>query len=326
MDIENQHAPMTPHDGLQKVESLWFRDCGLVIRAGNLVFRVSGEILASKSPVFRDMLQIPQPIYEETFEDCPMVNLPDDPTDTTLFLRAIFDSEFFEPYPAETDFETIHGVLRLSDKYLVDYLRRRALLHLSSRYPTQLAAWMGTSPASWSVESDQIIPVINLAREVSALWILPAVFYSLCISTPHNFAFLSKGVMFRNHTVSLQPKDLEIFLEGSYAQRECASAVLQFLWHPENIQHCLSASRCYSGRCAERKYREGTLYQLGYRPLELWGEGDWSQLPPTICSTCIRAMKTTHEQAIQSFWDDLPRKYGLPCWEDLEQMKDAAFA
>ncbi|KAK7038428.1 BTB domain-containing protein [Favolaschia claudopus] len=315
-------------DCLKKSESLWFSDCGLVIRANTTLFRVSGEILASKSPIFRDMLHMPQPSSSqcETFEGCPVVSLADDPNDTEVFLRAIFDSEFFEPYPSETDFETIHGVLKLSNKYLVDYLRRRALTHLSCRYPTTLEGWMDLTPTSWRIEPDLLIPVINLAREVSALWILPAVFYSLCISTPHHFRSLARGVSFQGGTSRLSPSDLEIFLEGSHAQRECASAMLQFLWYPEHLQGCTSWSRCYSARCAERKYREGLQYQLGYRPIEIWGDAEWRQLPASICAACLERMRGLHQQAMEGFWDDLPAKYHLPCWDDLEQMKDAALA
>ncbi|KAJ7132542.1 hypothetical protein C8R44DRAFT_774165 [Mycena epipterygia] len=310
---------------MSTVQNLWFKDCGLVLRAGDLVFRVSGEILAAKSPVFRDMLQIPQPVTGETVDGCPVVHLPDDPTDTTVFLRAIFDSEFFEPYPARTDFNTIHGVLRLSHKYFVDYLRKRALLHLSSRFPSSsVDGWMGSTPASWSIEPDQLIPIINLAREVSALWILPTVFYSLCMTTPHNVRSLVTGVTFRNHTTRLDPADLEIFLEGSYEQREASSAMLQFLWHPEAVPGCVTPTKCYAARCAERKYRDVKLFDLGHSPLELWGAEEWNQLPLTICLTCVGGMKATHKRAIASFWADLPTKYRLPCWEDLEQMKDAA--
>ncbi|KAJ7622339.1 hypothetical protein FB45DRAFT_1006292 [Roridomyces roridus] len=318
MDIDSSQ-PLT------KVPCLWFNDCGLVIRAGPLAFRVSGEILASKSPVFRDMLQFPQPVKAETFEGCPVVYLYDDPADTTLFLRAIFDSEFFEPYPSETDFDTIHGVLLLSGKYLVDYLRRRALGHLSSRFPTELKEWLHPQPASWTLKPEQLIPVINLAREASALWILPAAFYSLCKATPHVFSLIASGVPFRNKTASLYPRDLAVFLEGCYEQREGASAILQFLWHPDHTPHCLSSTRCHAGRYAERKYREGSLYQRGYNPLELWCEEDWLELGPGICRVCVTVMRATHEMALESFWDRLPKMYRLHCWEDLEQMKDAAF-
>ncbi|KAJ7110740.1 hypothetical protein C8R43DRAFT_1042084 [Mycena crocata] len=310
--------------GFQLSEYLWFKDCGLVIRAGHSAFRVSGDILASKSPIFRDMLQMPQPATAERIDGCPVVHLPDDPADTTVFLRAIFDSEFFEPHPAETNFGTIHGVLKLSNKYFVDYLRKRALVHLSSRYPTSLKAWMAPTHSSWCIQPDQLIPVVNLAREVSALWVLPTVFYSLCASTPNNFRSLTRGVPFRDAIVRPSAEDLEIILTGSYTQRECASGMLQFLWHPEALPGCAYSARCYAARCAERKYREGMLYQLGYGPLELWGDTEWSALPATICAACHRAMKDAHRRAIESFWEDLPAKWGLPCWEDLEQMQDAA--
>jgi hypothetical protein len=176
------------------------------------------------------------------------------------------------------------------------------------------------------MEPELLIPIINLAREVSALWVLPAVFYSLCISTPHHFRSLARGVPFRGRFSRLEASDLEIFLEGSHAQRECASAMLQFLWFPEHLQGCVTYARCYGARCAERKYREGLQYQLGYQPLELWGDSEWRQLPPSICGACIDRMNSMHRQAMQGFWDDLPAKYHLPCWEDLEQMKEEALA
>ncbi|KAJ7210599.1 hypothetical protein C8J57DRAFT_1401007 [Mycena rebaudengoi] len=279
----------------RRVNELWFNDCGLVIRAGNLLFRVSGEILATKSPIFHDMLQIPQPPSSEMVDGCPVVQLHDHPADATNFLRAVFDSEFFEPYPSETDFETIHGVLKLSNKYLVDYLRRRALVHLSSRYPSSLDMWTNLSP-SWTPRP----------REVSALWVLPTAFYALCVAASHSSRVLSRGVTFQDRVVKLTEADLEIFLDGSCRQREAASTILQFLWHPESLPGCHTGSRCFHARCSERRYSDGRLYELGCQPLEIWGTSEWEELPSTICPVCIRSMKLMH------------------CWEDLEQMKIAA--
>jgi hypothetical protein len=91
-------------------------------------------------------------------------------------------------YPAPTDFDTIVGCLRLSHKYEVDYLRRRALVHFSSGHCTTLAAedasdsevltlgWQSwgrrNKPASFPILA------IRLAREVDALWTLPTRFIS----------------------------------------------------------------------------------------------------------------------------------------------------
>ncbi|KAJ7718954.1 hypothetical protein DFH07DRAFT_898908 [Mycena maculata] len=104
------------------IEELWFTDSGLIVRAENSLFRVSGAILAARSPVFKDMLSFPQPPDAEILDGCPVVRLPDSAADVTCFFRAIFNSSFFETYPTETDLITVVSILRLSNKYAVDYL------------------------------------------------------------------------------------------------------------------------------------------------------------------------------------------------------------
>ncbi|KAJ7610470.1 hypothetical protein FB45DRAFT_700290, partial [Roridomyces roridus] len=114
---------------LTRVEDLWFEDSGLIIQAGDSLFRVSGSVLAARSPIFRDMLAIPQPEDQPKMDGCPIVVLPDSAEDTEYFLRAIFDSSFFEGPPKPTTEPTVAGVLRLSTKYDIGFLRQRALLH-----------------------------------------------------------------------------------------------------------------------------------------------------------------------------------------------------
>ncbi|KAJ7061551.1 hypothetical protein C8F01DRAFT_936749, partial [Mycena amicta] len=133
----------TPGDP-QRVPDLWFADGNIVLQAENSVFKVFQGILAARSPIFRDMMSIPQPPEGggDLFEGCPLVYMHGDSADAmSCFLRAIFDSEYFPAYPAPTEFNIIEGCLRLSHKYEVDYLRKRALVHLSSAYPTRLPLW-----------------------------------------------------------------------------------------------------------------------------------------------------------------------------------------
>ncbi|KAJ7710530.1 hypothetical protein B0H17DRAFT_1190251 [Mycena rosella] len=76
------------------------------------------------------MLSCPQPPDSETLDGCSVVEIPDAAADVTVFLKAIFDSSFFEAYPHATKFATVAGILRLSTKYEVEHLRRQALIHL----------------------------------------------------------------------------------------------------------------------------------------------------------------------------------------------------
>ncbi|KAJ7689802.1 hypothetical protein B0H17DRAFT_936829 [Mycena rosella] len=134
MEVDNE--PNVP----VRVQELWFDDGNLIIAAGFSLFRVYRGILAARSSVFQDMLSLPQPPDSELVEGCPLVRMHDTAAEVTVFLKAIFDSEFFQMYPSPTTLDVVAGVLRLSQKYSVDYLRRRALGHLSSAFFTTLSA------------------------------------------------------------------------------------------------------------------------------------------------------------------------------------------
>ena len=43
-----------------------------------------------------------------------------------------------------------------------------------------------------------------------------------------------------------------------------------------------------------------------------------------LCPRCLAVLKQKHEEARQAFWDELPQMYGLPPWNELEQMKTDA--
>ncbi|KAJ7029705.1 hypothetical protein C8F04DRAFT_744231 [Mycena alexandri] len=131
---------------LERVDALWFPDGNIILSAhGGVLFRVFRGILAARSPVFADMLVFPpRPEADasvETLDGCPVLHLDDSAADAMYFLKALFDYEFFAPYPARTDFDAIHGVLRLGTKYRVEPLRRRALRHLASAHPMRLGVW-----------------------------------------------------------------------------------------------------------------------------------------------------------------------------------------
>ena len=69
---------------------VWYQDGTVVLRAQSMTFRVYKGVLAQYSPVFRDMLRLPQALTEEYYDDCPLVELAgDEPFDLCHLLRAI---------------------------------------------------------------------------------------------------------------------------------------------------------------------------------------------------------------------------------------------
>ncbi|KAJ7435943.1 hypothetical protein FB451DRAFT_1153424 [Mycena latifolia] len=341
--MEVDTAPSTP----QRDPELWFEDGNLVLQAGNSQFRVYRGILAARSPIFQDMLSFPQPPDSEMVDGCPLVRLPDAENEVSEFLKAIFIPEYFLPFPALTKFDIIVGCLRLSHKYEVDYLRRRALIHLSSRYRTTLSEWdSGLNSYSYSCSSDLSplrliswmwpdddtfqICVIQLAREVDALWLLPTAFYDL--SSSFNNAWHGGGLgreifhsaVYNGTPTSLSVQDQDCFLQGHTIQtRATTRDIVKFLFYPPDIEGCTS-SACSGNRLNRLRVEWDDLHDNSPPPLDVWVEDDWESLEEDVCRTCIAVLRRTHAEARQAFWDALPEMYGLPPWEELKKMKAAA--
>ncbi|KAJ7290269.1 hypothetical protein C8J57DRAFT_1164507 [Mycena rebaudengoi] len=243
----------------QRVEELRFDDGSLVIQAGLSLFRIHRTVLAARLPVIQDMLSFPQPTDGETVDGCPLARLPDSAADTRFFLQAIYNSGFFEGHPAPTTFDILATVLRLSNKYGVEYLRRRALVNLSiwcsttfSAFESRHALRVSGQPSWWHITdsddspSESLVLRINLCREVEAIWALPFTFYSLS-------EYAGRCGIDSNFLSNLSTNDQITFSNGHSAQLNLNIAtndVLRFLHVPAVIPGCVHPSRCSRGRLA----------------------------------------------------------------------------
>ncbi|KAJ7174763.1 hypothetical protein C8R46DRAFT_990820 [Mycena filopes] len=312
---------LAPEPQLTRAEGLWFDDCGLIIQAERTLFRVSRDFLATRSPVFGDMLSLPTPQDAELMEGCPFVRLPDSAEDVTYFLKALLYYEFFEPPPTRTFFPVIAGILRMSHKYEVDVLRKRALAHLASVYPRTLFAWDNPFYA-WEYSNPRFhLEAISLARQTSALWILPIAFYRA--STTIDIREIMTGI----EGCTLTPADAVACVQGlRFLDTTATSEVLDFLWSPE-VDGCGSAE-CEQGRLdgrieAElwRRYDHRTKSRPD-SPLEMWEDDHFAELE--VCGVCKPPLRSAHALARKVIWDRLPGIFDLPSWTELEQMKAAA--
>ncbi|KAF7359023.1 hypothetical protein MSAN_01243000 [Mycena sanguinolenta] len=273
MDVD-ENVDNTP----TRVEELWFSDGSLVVQAEQSLFRVSGAVLAARSSVFNDMLGVAQPAATETIDGCPMVSLPDSAEDVTCFFRAIFDSSFFEPYPSKVSFENALSITRLSHKYAVDYLLRRALVHLSYEFPTTLSAF-DELPNERSTDFRDvvqkhdfikpIVAVIHLSRQVNALWMLPVAFYKLAASSKSIIQKVLRCKMFKTHAAGLCDDDKFVFLTSSVLLGGLENKAMGFLHSTDTSAKCKGGKRCGLARLTALTHIQNSIEEsVGPEPLD----------------------------------------------------------
>ena len=86
-------------DQIEKDKEYWLEDGNIIIVATGgpaIGFRVYKGLIARASPVFRDLFSVPPPVDMETVEGCPVVRLPDAPSDLRNFLYIVIDGAGIE--------------------------------------------------------------------------------------------------------------------------------------------------------------------------------------------------------------------------------------
>ncbi|KAJ7184640.1 hypothetical protein C8R46DRAFT_1064691, partial [Mycena filopes] len=319
----------------QRVDELWFDDGNLVIQAGDSLYRVYRGLLATHSSVFRDMLAFPQPVDSELVDGCPLVRLPDPDVEVTPFLKAILVPDFFMPFPAPTECDAVVGCLRLSHKYGVDYLRKRALVHFSANFPTTLSQLNRLladdsdddipAQTSWVLPdlTTSAIGLVQVAREVQATWALPRALYLLSAGFIDGEATSCANSFFKYVHAELSEENRNSYLRGRHSQSTAAVNIFRFLSEPLDIVGCADRASCYSKRLRATRVAGAFIADYRHIPLEIWTDDDWAFLKD-LCPACMVVLKQTHQDALQDFWDKLPDMYNLPSWKELEQMKTAA--
>ncbi|KAF7353758.1 BTB domain-containing protein [Mycena venus] len=287
----------------KRVIDLWFEDGNVVIQAEDYQFCLFRSFLTTRSPIFKDTFSIPQPEDAERINGCPVLRIHDSASDAAHFFKAIFDSETFLPWPAPTTFEKIAAILRLSTKYEVEYLRRRALDHLSSGYPTSLAQWR-----------ENELPLATFP--VHCLWVLPTAFYDYCKFTGPSEIF--RGTMQDGVLLSLSDADKQLCLEARESQREASKDLENFL--AEVVEDC-TGSECSSSRLVWIRYLN-KLRQDGFwlDPTETWEY--WGSFAGHVCKPCLLACQKKYEDARLAVWQSIPSMFNLPSWTKLEAERE----
>ena len=325
----------TPHP------DFWLYDGSIVLSVESCLFRVHQTILANHSEIFSDLFTVPQPVddAEEMIEGCRIVHLPDSESDFVDLLNAIYrpecvpltsfsrypiifqPSDYFHPashfdsLSADADLETvltfIQGILRLSTKYIIRYLRQRCISLFLTKFPSTLDGYTLKAGASnrEKYKSDNVMRAINLARQNNVLEVLPYAFY--CIARlPH------KRIL-KDRPMDISWKDKAMCLVG----RE------RLHWAQTSLSHVFllnfqRAPLCQSTLCAFARgpHSEWHILDCMKSPNPLHAYENWDNL--NVCPDCVAYCKIRHEKGREEVWDRLPDLFELPTWDELRSTQN----
>ncbi|TDL15566.1 hypothetical protein BD410DRAFT_756246 [Rickenella mellea] len=174
---------------------LWFDDGNIVLVSNASIYRVHRGFLSMNSPVFAEMLSMPQPDTNGKLDGIPVVEISDSDADFTHLLHFFYNHRYYQG-GSSTSFEKLSGLLRMSTKYQVDELRNEIISQLFFGYPSNFedyaeAVCPRTQQRFFPPFDGQHFAVAVLARDTDASVILPA---ALWRSSCERFTSISNGI------------------------------------------------------------------------------------------------------------------------------------
>ena len=216
-----------------------------------------------------------------------------------------FLSSFFESPPTPTPLSVVLAIARMSHKYDVPFLRRRALSHLSHRCPTTIRGVAERCEDDISIGEE--FKLLKIALKIDAIWILPFQF------------FITWHTKLDNLLDNQQWKDLELEIQAMYYikcrrlethSRSCIAELLRKILS-DLCRTCVALGGQFQ--------REAVVALSKDIPDILLV--DFMAHTSGCCAVCKRKITQTVVNAYNSFWNALPETLGMPRWDILETKK-----
>ncbi|KAJ6519065.1 hypothetical protein C8R45DRAFT_851715 [Mycena sanguinolenta] len=295
-----------------KYSDRWFNDGSVVLQAGNTQFRVHWGVLALHSSVFCGMQGLPQPPDEPNVEGCPVVHLPDDPTDVEYLLKALYDPTFLTlkamPFPA------VAALIRLGRKYEFKDFLNMAVARVKLEFPTTLDEFDALSSYFTTITDYRGLgfDVVAVAEENNISSVLPGVYlYVADRLLDELFESIEKD---DGTTASLAPNHLRrcaVGREKLLRRKFQPGYSLGWALDVATVDGCTGPSECREAR--EMFMREC----LNASSFWAFTQTDCVKDLCQLCSVC-------HDHAIEAMdggrkklWEELPHIFGLPPWDKL---------
>lgn len=228
-------------------------------------------------------------------------------------IRSAFDVNSLK----QDDVPTIVSVLRLSTKYEVPVLRKRAIDALLRWYPSTLPEYLPMSGSARPLqEHPRHVLVANAARETDVLILLPAALLFCCATA--NARTLYDGLTREGvHYRLVEANRRAIFVGRPKLSHAARSRTQSFFFYPRDPDvKCLAPNRC-SEFC--RIY--SSMFDEKDDPfMNPFHRMNWKAIRSTCCTSCATNWEAAHDKQSLLVWQELPSYFDLPLWPDLIQL------
>ncbi|KAI0742430.1 hypothetical protein C8Q80DRAFT_1238154 [Daedaleopsis nitida] len=307
---------------LKRDEEFWLEDGTIILIARDIEFRVYSGLLAYHSPVLKEEFSKPHSKRSTLVPDggfllCPVVHLSDTPEDLRHLLRAYMPCKDYSLYVAkEPSFANISVSIRLGKKYKITPLYEQSLHHLRRHFPRDYTAWRDAleyEPPGW--DGEETVGVINLARSIGELSILPAAFL-VCMILDDDFIIHGfTGEDGKRET--LTPENLATCLRGR--TRVCQANIAHRLQILTYSPRCREPSLCRSmlkKALTALHTRVKTLMDLDVNTSHSAFLMDEKSNPLSVCKDCNKELSRRSWAESEKVWNLLPELLGIdiPGW------------
>ncbi|KAG6849140.1 hypothetical protein H0H93_011003 [Arthromyces matolae] len=284
----------------------WYNDGSIILVVDNTGFRVHKSILSQHSDVFADLFTIPQPVEKgESMEGCAVVRLQDNLEDFVEVMKAIYHPLYFDNLDSDAGLRTllefISGILSISTKYNLGFIRDKCISILRDKFPTTLAGCDALVSSGYQYSATTVVRAIPLARENNVPEILPWAFYiSINIDT---------DALLQDPVLSWRDKALCLAGKAQLWERQKEDThrfLFEFARGPD----------CRIGCNIRPQLTWKHMEELRKRPHPLHEYDDWSSLG--VCQACLQRVQIEHEKGREKVWNDLPKIFRLAnSWQEL---------
>ncbi|EMD41181.1 hypothetical protein CERSUDRAFT_91943 [Gelatoporia subvermispora B] len=300
---------------------LWFDDGNVILIAEGVAFRVYQGLLSTRSTVFRDLFQVPQPPDGESYEGCPVIRLHDKRMDLHALLRTLFGFKEFLDVEKIT-FCDISPLVRLSHKYDIKDLYESTSKRLKTMFPTQLHDFDNMRTV---YSQSEAIEAVNLARLIDEESILPVSFYLCCQRSLQNWwendADQNDFLQLVDARDREKCRELQTWLRVTNYRlsiKMLCGSTYHVCWNRKNKSPC---ARVLQEKTAAFVSERGLEQDLTDCALFHSKEHLWTS--PVLCEFCTKELSRRHRTERLRLWNRLPSILGIkvpnwPCDAEVE--------